>query len=176
MPTWLIVILVIIGLFVLFGGILGVLAIYGMRKYISNAKQAEARNSLGQIAKDAATAFESDDPGSAHHLCSSASAPIPASIASVSGKKYQSSAGEWEADKARNGGFYCLKFELDMPQYYQYNYSSHGAAAPGDGFTATAHGDLNGDGVVSEFTIQGQINAAKTLVVAPSILEKNPEE
>jgi type IV pilus assembly protein PilA len=37
-------------------GILSVLAIYGVRKYVANAKTAEARNSLGQIAKDAATA------------------------------------------------------------------------------------------------------------------------
>jgi type IV pilus assembly protein PilA len=35
-------------------GILSVLAIYGVRKYVANAKTAEARNSLGQIAKDAA--------------------------------------------------------------------------------------------------------------------------
>jgi len=39
-------------------GILSVLAIYGVRKYIANAKTAEARNSLGQIAKDAASAVE----------------------------------------------------------------------------------------------------------------------
>src|SRR5580700_3746584 len=39
-------------------GILSVLAIYGVRKYIANAKTAEARNSLGQIAKDAAAAVE----------------------------------------------------------------------------------------------------------------------
>src|SRR5580698_2325224 len=39
-------------------GILAVLAIYGVRKYLANAKTAEARNSLGQIAKDAATEYE----------------------------------------------------------------------------------------------------------------------
>src|SRR5260370_37099428 len=39
-------------------GILSVLAIYGVRKYLANAKTAEARNSLGQMAKEAATAEE----------------------------------------------------------------------------------------------------------------------
>src|ERR1700734_3231453 len=39
-------------------GILSVLAIYGVRKYVANAKTVEARNSLGQIAKDAAAAVE----------------------------------------------------------------------------------------------------------------------
>src|SRR5271154_1139206 len=41
-------------------GILSVLAIYGVRKYIANAKTAEAKNSLGQIGKDAQTAFEKE--------------------------------------------------------------------------------------------------------------------
>src|SRR5215203_3933018 len=41
-------------------GVLAVLAIYGVRKYIANAKTAEAKNSLGQIGKDAVTAFEGE--------------------------------------------------------------------------------------------------------------------
>src|ERR1700730_14109853 len=41
-------------------GILAVLAIYGVRKYLANAKTAEARNSLGQMGKDEATAFEKE--------------------------------------------------------------------------------------------------------------------
>src|SRR4051794_41107723 len=38
-------------------GILAALAIYGVRKYMSNAKSAEARNSIGQMGKDAITAY-----------------------------------------------------------------------------------------------------------------------
>ena len=41
-------------------GILAVLAVYGVRKYLANAKTAEARNSLGQIGKDAVTAYEKE--------------------------------------------------------------------------------------------------------------------
>src|SRR5580704_15307046 len=41
-------------------GVLAVLAIYGVRKYIANSKTAEARNSLGQIGKDAATKYEKE--------------------------------------------------------------------------------------------------------------------
>src|SRR6476620_9079915 len=41
-------------------GVLAVLAVYGVRKYIANSKTAEARNSLGQIGKDAVTAFEGE--------------------------------------------------------------------------------------------------------------------
>ena len=38
-------------------GVLAALAIYGVRKYIANAKTAEARMSLGRIAKDASAAY-----------------------------------------------------------------------------------------------------------------------
>ena len=38
-------------------GVLAALAIYGVRRYILNSKTAEARNSIGQMAKDASSAF-----------------------------------------------------------------------------------------------------------------------
>ena len=41
-------------------GVLAVLAVYGVRKYIANAKTAEAKNALGQIGKDAVSAFDGE--------------------------------------------------------------------------------------------------------------------
>src|SRR5208282_109161 len=69
-------------------GILAVLAIYGVRKYLANAKTAEASNSLGQIAKDAATQYEKESmtstvltPGSSatfsRALCKSENLAVP---------------------------------------------------------------------------------------------------
>src|ERR1700690_2392219 len=83
-------------------GILAVLAIYGVRKYVSNAKTAEARNSMGQIGKDATTAFEREAMAgtvlaagtttlASRALCGPASATVPGAIANVASKKYQSS-------------------------------------------------------------------------------------
>ena len=46
-------------------GILAALAIYGVRKYMANAKTAEAKNSLGQLAKDASNAFNREKMASA---------------------------------------------------------------------------------------------------------------
>ena len=169
-------------------GVLAVLAIYGVRKYIANAKTAEAKNSLGQRGKDAATAYEkesmagavlSQGSGSAinRQLCISASATIPAAIATVKGMKYQSKATEWSADSATAFmGFACLKFSMDQPQYYLYNYTASGSAAQGDRFTATALGDLNGVGTTSSFTLTGAIGSGMVLNVAPNIVESNPEE
>src|ERR1051325_921128 len=71
-------------------GVLAALAVYGVRKYIANAKTTEARNSLGRIAKDASSAFEREGmagivlglgstAGVSNLLCTSASAKVPAS-------------------------------------------------------------------------------------------------
>jgi type IV pilus assembly protein PilA len=168
-------------------GVLAVLAVYGVRKYIANSKTAEARNSLGQISKDASTAYEKESmsvsgvlaQGSAsatlRQLCTGASSPIPP--AAPAGKKFQSSPGDWNVDSATLGkGFYCLKYSMDQPQYYSYNYVTSGSAAQGDSFTASAKGDLNGDGTTSSFTVAGSIGAGMVLNVAPTITETQPEE
>src|SRR3984957_4597946 len=92
-------------------GILSVLAIYGVRKYIANAKTAEARNSLGQIAKDAAAAVEREKgpqailtPGGTSALmrafCDDAVA-VPTAVPSA--QKYQSQAADWSTGSATAG-------------------------------------------------------------------------
>jgi type IV pilus assembly protein PilA len=168
-------------------GILAVLAIYGVRKYLANAKTAEARNSLGQIAKDAAAQFEKESmsgsiltPGSAaglsRQLCKGASASVPAGKGSIAGAKYQSSPTEWNTDAAGNSGFACLKFSMDQPQYYMYDYQSPGGGASSTTFSAVANGDLNGDGNLSTFSLAGSINTFFALNIAPNITEVLPEE
>lgn len=175
LPAWAIVLIaVVVGAFV-FLPIVAVLGIYGVRKYIANAKQAEAMNALGQIAKDAAVAYEAERVGpgggaATHRLCPSASRSVPSTLAMVSGAKYQSSVADWNADCASDRGFCCLKFSMDAPQYYMYSY---GATATG--FTGRANGDLNGDGIASTFTIRGEV-VGGSLQVAPNIEERNPGE
>jgi type IV pilus assembly protein PilA len=171
-------------------GILAVLAIYGVRKYVANAKTAEARNSMGQIGKDATTAFERETmagtvllAGSSTAVnraeCVKASVTVPSSNAGIQGKKYQSSpvaGADWQADELTNAGFACLKFAMQAPQYYEYGYSSDSTATTqGTIFTATANGDLNGDGVFSTFTLAGSV-ANQTLFIAPALTETDPEE
>jgi type IV pilus assembly protein PilA len=167
-PTWVIVMLCVLGAVVVFGGVLAVLAIYGVRKYIANAKTAEARNAVGQIARDAASAYERD-----HRLCPSASSPVPSSVSMVRGMKYQSAPEEWQVDRARSAGFACLGFSMDMPQYFQYSYTV--SKTNPDEFMAVAHGDLNGDGTVSTFRVRGVVKDG-VLEIAPNIEETSPEE
>jgi type IV pilus assembly protein PilA len=168
---------VVVGGLLLIVLILGVLGFYGTRKYIANAKQAEVKNTLGQISKDAVSAYEmerSDDVlsqgagGTAvnRKLCPSARNPVPKVESDVSGRKYMSSPTEWTSDT----GWKCLRFEMYSPQYYQYNYTSDSSS-----FKAIGRGDLNGNSVFSRFEIEGRVQDG-SLRVAPSILETNPEE
>ncbi len=166
MPVWVIVLIFLGVVFFFVVPVLSVLAIYGVRKYIANAKTAEARASLGQLALDARKTY---DPK--RGFCPSASSPVPAAAQDVSGAKYQPAPGEWERDAPAHAGFACLGFSLSNPQYYQYTYSAIGRT----GFVAAAHGDLNGDGVFSTFSIKGRVSPETGQVeIAPQVEEEKP--
>jgi type IV pilus assembly protein PilA len=167
-------------------GVLAALAIYGVRKYLMNAKTAEAKEGIGRIAKDAASAFDRDtmDPGVlslggtadvAHRLCDQASAAVPTAV--PAGKKYQSKPSDWAVT-----GWECLKFSMRDPQYFRYNYVVTGAVDAVDTtFSAVAEGDLNGDTNTSYFGLDGKIqqegtNAELVLTIAPNYTENLPEE
>jgi type IV pilus assembly protein PilA len=172
-------------------GILAVLAVYAVRKYVTHAKTAEAVNSLGQMAKDQTAAYEREAmggtalaPGSvagiSRALCTSPSVSVPTSSGAIKGQKYQSSQAvgvDWNADQATPGqGFACMKFAMDAPQYYMYNFTTTTGTIAGGKWVATAQGDLNGDGVVSTTEIDGIIQASMTFSVAPNLIFSNPDE
>jgi type IV pilus assembly protein PilA len=147
--------------------IFAVLSVYGVRKYIQNAKNTEARNVLAQIALDATKTYDAK-----RGFCPSASYPVPFDAKYVRGAKYQSAPADWTLDAPGNAGFACLGFSIDQPQYYQYTYTSNGRSD----FTATARGDLNGDGVLSTFTLRGKAGPGGQVSIAPQIEEQAPGE
>jgi type IV pilus assembly protein PilA len=166
-------------------GILSVLAIYGVRKYIANAKTAEARNSLGQIAKDAATAVEREKGNTAivlagqqsalmRSFCATSTNNVPSAVTQVKGQKYQSQASEW-TQGGSTAGWMCLKFVMDEPQYFMYKYTAASTDPYSGGFTATANGDLNGDGNTSAFSVSGSAQSG-VVSISPNVQETNPEE
>jgi type IV pilus assembly protein PilA len=172
-------------------GILAVLAIYGVRKYMANAKTAEARNSLGQMGKDQSAEFEKESMGGAtlsptgtaglsRSLCLAPSVSVPGAATSIQGKKYQSSqaqGSDWNADEVTAGkGFNCLNFDMDAPQYYMYSFTVVNPNAANGTWAATANGDLNGDGVLSTFELDGVIQSTMNFSLAPNLKETNPEE
>jgi type IV pilus assembly protein PilA len=119
-----------------------------------------------------------------HNVCYSASEPVPANVADIRGKKFQSNntiGVNFHKDDGGFGGynavgFACLGYEVSNPQSYQYNYTSDtNASTSGNNITATAIGDLNGDSVYSTFQLVGSVQS-KALTLAPSIAETNPDE
>jgi type IV pilus assembly protein PilA len=166
-------------------GILAALAIYGVRKYMANAKTAEARNGIGQMGKDGVTAYFKEgmaptvlglgsSTGTSNQICPSVSGKVPTGKTAIAGKKFQSSPNNW------SGGWDCLHFSMNDPQYYMYGYTASGASAVGDSFTCTAEGDLDGDGTTSLFSvtgkIQGDATSGITCTLAPNISEASPDE
>jgi type IV pilus assembly protein PilA len=163
-------------------GILAVLAIYGVTKYVQNAKTGEARNALGHIAKAAVASFEEEHApaeilsagGSAgqtsHQVCGSASNLVPANAAAVQNRKYQSSASDW-ATGTQTEGWKCLRFSLTEPQYFQYGYNAN--TSPGaNSFAGFARGYLKGTAQSHGFSLRGkQDPTTKQMVVETQINE-----
>ena len=166
-------------------GTMSALAIYGVRRYLANAKAAEAKNTLGEIARDAVAAYEREGAGGKHALCGSA-LPVPASAAAVAGRKYQASAQDGvDYQVGSDGaGWRCLRFALAQAQYYQYEY----VAGPGrpsaidpartleaGEFEAIARGDLDGNGTTSLFVRGGKVTA-RGVTLSPQLYIANEFE
>jgi len=166
-------------------GVLAALAIYGVKKYLTSAKSAEARAAVGRMAKDGANHFNmetiqgttltlGDTAAPSSAICESATAAVPATA--PLGAKWQSSPADWKGP-----GWSCLKFSMEQPQYFSYNYTATGALTDaGSTFLAEAHGDLDGDTIPSTFSMQGKIEIVATkgsvVTLSPGITELNGDE
>lgn len=168
-------------------GVLSALAIYGVRKYLTNAKTAEGRMGIGRIAKDAQVAYEretldklivglGETAAISHALCDD-STKVPTDILDVSNKKYQSSPTDWTG-----AGWSCLKFTMTDPQYFQYQYDQLQRNVPaqdGDNFVAHAFSDLNGKGAqAGDLRLPGKVqssSAGLVLTLSATIDESGAE-
>jgi type IV pilus assembly protein PilA len=161
-------------------GILAALAIYGVKKYLTNAKTGEAKNNLGRMGKDAVAAYQREsmdatlmaanaDTPAVHRLCATAAAN-PTAV--PPGTKAQPNPALWKSDP----GWRCLRFSLNDPVYYQYSYAAN---VSGGTFTASATGDLDGDTTSSAWTYSGAM-LANEIRLASTIAEPTagdgPEE
>jgi type IV pilus assembly protein PilA len=129
------------------------------------------------------------EPSLAPGLCAS-SEPVPKSINSVKGRKYQPSATDYQTGDTRTG-WRCLLFSVEQAQYYRYQYRGGGGApvsvklphggtpkglTAGHLWTASAQGDLDGDGETSWFVLNGYIQTDGHIVTAPAIGTDRPGE
>jgi len=156
-------------------GLLAALAIYGVRRYMTNSKTAEARQAIGAISKGARAAFDgevfedtdviaagSSVKGAGGSLCPDAAA-VPGTT--PVGEKYQSKDGDWDDD----AGWSCLRFSISGPQYFQYDYTPNDA---GTAFDITAKSQLSGSGGdLTTLTLKGEVQGS-SVTIAPTITEE----
>jgi type IV pilus assembly protein PilA len=160
-------------------GVLAALAIFGVSRYLKSAKTSEAKNSIGRISRSAQEAYERETapsevitPGqnsaaTSRSLCGAANR-VPA--AAPSGTKYipnNAANTDFNSGDATTG-WKCLRFEINDPMYYAYDYklgdAFTGAPAVGaTGFQTAAIGNLDGDADTSLFVLGGKIEASGQL-------------
>jgi hypothetical protein len=90
---------------------------------------------------------------------------VPASLSSVSAKKYRSTPSEWQSEPA----FACFKCSFADPQYYRYRW--HQATNASGQFEAEA--DLDGDGI-AESTLQLGLRCTDGSCVIEPMLDDGP--
>jgi hypothetical protein len=122
---------------------------------------AEARNVLGQMAKDLATAYDRASAQGRYELCPS-DGPMPR-VAQERGQRYQPTPEDW-----RTSGFSCMDFAMDRPFAFQYVLQTDARR-----FVLTAHGQRSkaDHGVDATLVLRGEIGADHVLDVAPKLEE-----
>jgi type IV pilus assembly protein PilA len=179
-------------LVVMIVGVLATMAIYGVRKFLANAKTSEAKHTIGGIHRAAVAAYNREgaaaellgagqSSGAAlHRLCATAR-PVPASDAAIRNRKYQPTTAlgqDYESVEWR-----CLKFSQTEPQYYRYVYTKGGKSittiasptVPATGWSTEARGDLDGDNVFSGFMLVGNVVRGEP-IKSTEIAEEYPDE
>jgi hypothetical protein len=160
--------------------VVGTLAMYFVARYVRHAKTAEAIGSITAIGEGSVRYFETSDlnqpagtrPESARamrHFPPTSHTSVPADADMVKGKRYQSSLADWSASPWSE-----LHFAILQPQFYVYSYSSDARGGEATA-TATAHGDLDGNGVSSTYELTVKPDDQLSAQIAPMV-KTNPEE
>jgi prepilin-type N-terminal cleavage/methylation domain-containing protein len=140
-------------------GILAAVAIPAFTRYVKRSKTSEATGNIAKIYQGELTYYQgaTERTPSAEFITAAAN---PA--AAPTQTKYAVNTPAWNATGWREVGF-----SLDSGHYYQY------AATGGNaGFTASAVGNLDGDGTNSTFSRQGTIVAGEVQGAAIAITEE----
>ena len=161
--------------------ILGALAMYGVARYLKHSKTVEAVGNTTAIAQAACVYYNQSDanqpagtkPDAAkamRHFPPSSRASVPANPGDVTGKRFQSSIGDWSTSPWRE-----MSFKISTPQYYTYSFESEGSGQASRS-TAVAHGDLDGNGVTSTFRVTAAPDEAFVAKASAKVDEVEPDE
>ncbi|HTE53899.1 MAG TPA: type II secretion system protein [Kofleriaceae bacterium] len=157
-------------------GILAAVAVPAFMKYIKKAKSTEATTQVQKIyigaraywmdRNTAEGAIAADSPqfptfdGSAAGAGAGATGDLNCCARGGTNEKCAPDATIWETGGSGGLAWAALKFSMDDPHYYAYQYDvTNVAAGPGSEFTAIAIGDLDCDTVLSRFSMYGVVNS-----------------
>jgi hypothetical protein len=144
LPTWAIVLIALAVGAPFIIGILAAFAIYGVRKYMVQAKRHEAVAMIEQWSKGMVACAQKDG------VLPPTSSPVPSTLAAVSGCKYQSASSDW-----LEPAFSCSAFSMSGPQYFQYQWERTSESQG----VLRALSDLNGDGRAEE-AVEAQVSCS----------------
>jgi type IV pilus assembly protein PilA len=137
-------------------GLLAAIAIPSFMKYIRKSRTAEAAQMLEKITNGARTYYLEEHGGA---QLTPIPSQFPATVAvtpavtccNAGVQRCTPDATLWDDPSWR-----ALKFSVDDPHYYRYEFTSSGVSTTSK-FTARAFGDLDCDGVYSTFSTQGEV-------------------
>jgi len=127
---------------------------------LAASKLAEPVEGLDRVVKSALSYSE----GRPHDISFPPSAPLtPAEV--PRGVRVTDSEGAWE-----HLTWLSLKFRFDEPHAFSFKFDSEREPETESmRFTATAHGDLDGDGTLSTFEVRGERLAGQTARALPGV-------
>ena len=158
-------------------GILAAVAIPAFMKYMRKSKTTEATQGIKKIYDGARSYYLEENTARGTGAIIAKQFPVTAAITpatkccSSAGGKCAPAPSEWD-DAA--GSWNALKFSMEDPFYFQYEYVSSGTDTTSQ-FTARALGDLDCDGTFSTFEMAASINAADQSVKGSAGIYKNKE-
>ncbi|XXU00864.1 prepilin-type N-terminal cleavage/methylation domain-containing protein [Sorangium sp. So ce834] len=172
--------------------LLAALATQGVSKYLVFATSAEAKQTIGGIARAVVTSADRlqarSDGAASQPLCSDA-VTVPNAFYRVQGVKYRPDPrpGVDYNTGSPTAGWMCLGFEVNHPQSYQYRYRLGGSPMPVSvnhfpedvpldrRWAAYARGDLDADGTHAWFALDGYMKDGQ-VVFASAIGSIDPDE
>lgn len=135
------IILIVVGALVVLAiagvGVFAAIGMYGARRYINTAKEAEGRTSAQVLALGIVRCAEQETLEGKSELLPDTAPAVPGSLSDVSGRKYMSSTTDWSAP-----AYTCATFAMSTPQYFQYQWVKESSTAG----VVRAIADFNGDG------------------------------
>ena len=135
-----------------------VLVAYGYRyvtEYVKRSKTTEATMQVRKLFDSSVSYYDAEHQGATPRFPLSVG-PTP-SLDRIGPEPYGPDPTLWEHPTWR-----ALNFSVDMPSYYAYQYDSAGERL-GATFTATAFGDIDGDGVYSVYCRVGEVEQANEI-------------